>query len=501
MKKPHLLVILDGFGYRKETDYNAITKENTSNFQKFLNTYPNCLLKASGNYVGLMDNMIGNSAVGHLTIGSGRIIKQPALIFHELIENKEIFQDKMLINYFKDAIIKNSTLHLIGLLSDAGVHSHEELLYALLSMAHSYGIKDIVIHPILDGRDVPPASATIYLNKLDNFLKNKIHNAQIGSLHGRFYAMDRDNNWDRIELSYKVLTKKQKILFKTWQQALDCSYEKNITDEFFVPIQIAPDCYVKKEDSVILFNFRADRSMQLARALFDKNIFPKLYVELNWLLTATKYSDNLKVEAIIKEPKVEDTLLDVLEKNNKKIFTIAETEKYAHITYFFNGGREIIRKNETRILIPSIKTDKTYANLPRMSAEGITKAVLDALKENRYDFVLINYANPDMVGHSGDFKATELAIKCIDEQLGILYQEVIEKQNGTLFITSDHGKAETMWDYDLQQPRTAHTNNPVYFIFIDNKSTLKKLNLNKLSDIAPFILKNMGLKVPYKMKK
>jgi 2,3-bisphosphoglycerate-independent phosphoglycerate mutase len=502
MKQITALVILDGFGYRKSSDYNSVFHGNAIHFNRWLNTYPHVLLQASGTAVGLLPNMIGNSEVGHLTLGAGRIIKQPVTRIHDLITSGELFKNSELIQAFKTIAESQSTLHIMGLLSDAGVHAHEEFLYALITMASHYNLKKIVIHAILDGRDVPPASAALYLSMLEKNIQ-KYSNCFIGSIHGRFYAMDRDTNWDRTALSYQILTQPQQITFNSWQAALTYYYEQNITDEFVPPTQLNNQVCIQSEDTVLFFNFRPDRIRQLATALLDETIFPQWFIPIK-LITATCYNPDFysfKVRSICQPPYIENTLLDVLESAGKKIFTIAETEKYAHITYFFNGGREIKRSNETRILIPSVKNVKTYAQVPRMSADLITQAVLKNIATQASDFYLINYANADMVGHSGDYKATCLAIACLDEQLEKLYTEIVLKRNGILYITSDHGKAEDMWDYSINQPRTAHTSNPIYFLEINNhKHNNITLPLTKLSHVAPYILTQADIPVPPEMR-
>ncbi len=498
MQSPSALIILDGFGYSKEHEHNAIYAASPANFQHWLLTYPSALLKASGISVGLLDSMIGNSEVGHLTIGSGRIIKQPVAVLTDMINSGELFKNPLLLKRFKELKITGNTLHLMGLLSDAGVHSHEYHLYGLLNMAVAQGIKDIVVHPFLDGRDVPPKSAAYYLTKLDQLL-HLLGAGRIGSMHGRFYAMDRDHNWQRTQVSYNTLTQAQPRRFTHWQEALDYSYAQGITDEFFYPTQLESE-YFQSGDALIFFNFRADRARQLTSAIIDRKFHafktsPRL---LSWMLTATHYSPSFHTDVLYYKQAVRDTFFDVLQEHNKKIFTIAETEKYAHVTYFFNGGLEKIRSNETRILIPSIGSHlTTYASHPAMSADAITQTVLTSLSENPRDFYLINYANADMVGHSGDFQATTKAITILDEQLAKLFDVLVTKLNGTLYITGDHGKAEEMWDNLANQPRTAHTNNPVFFLAINNSGHLPKdLPLYELSDIAPFILKQLKLPVP-----
>jgi 2,3-bisphosphoglycerate-independent phosphoglycerate mutase len=500
---PHALIILDGFGYRHAHDHNAVYEGHPEHFLRWLTQYPSATLKASGVHVGLLPHMIGNSEVGHLTIGSGRVTKQPVAIFSDSIHDGTFFKNSLLIERFRKLARSKKKLHLMGLLSDAGVHSHIDHLLALIKMARMEGITSIVVHPFLDGRDVPPQSAARYLKMLENELKS-VKNGIIGTMHGRFYAMDRDVHWERIERSYKILTTRQRAQFSTWEQALSASYDQKVTDEFFVPIALHNDAYIQPDDAVIFFNFRADRARELTRALIDKAFtgFPTQPLHLDWMITFTKYHPDFQVDVLLEKKVLNDTFFDVLETAQKHIFTIAETEKYAHVTYFFNGGREVIHQNETRILIPSKRHYATYALIPEMSALEITNAVLQALRENHHDFYLINYANADMVGHSGDFLATCKAVKCLDTQLEKLYERIVKQLNGTLYITADHGKAEEMYDIASHQPRTAHTINKVPFLYINQKEANNgsELPLEELADIAPFILKKLALPIPTQMK-
>ncbi len=495
---PHVLIILDGFGYRHAHAYNAIYQAHPQHFLRWLTEYPHTNIEASGIHVGLLPHMIGNSEVGHLTIGTGRRIKQPVAIITDNINDGSFFKNPLLNNRFDALVNTPHTLHFMGLLSDAGVHSYLYHLKALITLAARKGISNVVVHPFLDGRDVGPKTAAKYLTELEEALQD-LPNGIIGTLHGRFYAMDRDNHWDRTEKSYRVLTEPGISQFENWREALIHSYDNGITDEFFEPITLNKDAAIQEGDAVVFFNFRADRARQLTRAFIEDHFAPfsTRPLNLSWMITFTSYHPDFPVDVLLKKRTVNNTLFDVLEVYNIPLFTIAETEKYAHVTYFFNGGREVIRQNETRILIPSKRHYATYAAVPEMSAPEITKAVLTALDHNTHRFYLINYANADMVGHSGDFDATVKAIKCLDEQLSLLYIQVKER-GGTLYITADHGNAEDMWDPKLDQPRTAHTTNKVPFLYIDAKNTV--LQIKELSDIAPFILKKLGLPIPPEMK-
>ena len=388
----------------------------------------------------------------------------------------------------------------MGLLSDAGVHSHTDHLLALITMAHQQGVESVVVHPFLDGRDTPPQSAAHYLRILEDALA-VIPSGIIGTLHGRFYAMDRDMHWERTERSYTMLTSPCKPQAAHWQEALTRSYDLGITDEFFIPLTLHKDAAFAEGDLILFFNFRADRARQLTQALLEPSTVAFSTGLTYPMITCTSYRPDFKVEVLIEKHTVYDTFFDCLEQAGKRIFTIAETEKYAHVTYFFNGGKECIRPNETRILIPSKRHYATYAQTPEMSAPEITDAVLHGLKEGTHDFYLINYANADMVGHSGDFEATCKAIIALDTQLARLYREVLEVHNGTIYITADHGKAEDMWDFQANQPRTAHTTHKVPFIVLQkDKASIPAILPTELATVAPYILTHLGLSIPAQMK-
>ncbi len=500
-KSPHVLIILDGFGYRCEREHNAIIQANPKQYLSWLNTYPSVTLDAAGTAVGILPHMIGNSEVGHLTIGSGRRIIQPVAEITKTIDNGSFFTNSLLEKRFGELTGTSKRLHLMGLLSDGGVHSHIYHLKALIHLAVKKNIDTVIVHPFLDGRDVAPKTAALYLTELEEAL-SQVKNGIIGTLHGRFYTMDRDNHWDRTEESYRVLTHEQPHL-STWQEALEQSYDNDVTDEFFKPISLHDNAAIQKDDAVIFFNFRADRARQLTRAFIedDFSAFITRPLDLSWMITFTAYHPDFPVDVLLRKRTVHNTFFDILEKHKFPLFTIAETEKYAHVTYFFNGGREVIHQNETRILIPSKRHYETYAQVPKMSAPEITDAVLSALGKNNHRFYLINYANADMVGHSGDFDATVKAIQCLDHELERLYKKVIDELDGTLYIMADHGNAEDMWDSSVAQPRTAHTTNKVPFVYISKQNAQKQLSLTELSDIAPFILEQLGLNVPPEMKR
>lgn len=510
MKTKHItvLVILDGFGSRKNDAFNAIAHAKKPHLNTWLTSYPHATLQAAGEAVGLPKGYIGNSEVGHLTIGAGRVIQQPVSIINNAIEDGTFFTNPLLTQELDRLAHTKKKLHIMGLLSDAGVHSHEKHLYAFIKSAYDHGIRNIVIHPFLDGRDVLPKSAAIYLERLEHFLK-QYPTAIIGSLHGRFYAMDRDLNWDRTAASYYVLIGDYFLAgpviphFPTWQSALDYYYSQDITDEFIPPTPLFPIMQpIQKEDGIIFFNFRPDRARQLTASFVEPYFytFPTGEMPLSFFITPVSYGEAYPTTVLFPSRYITHTLKEIVAAHGKTIFTIAETEKYAQVTYFFNGQKEVIEPGEAQILIPSIKA-RSYVRFPCMSAPKITKQALKSLNKDPFDFYLINYANADMVAHSGDFKATVKAIKCLDKELGKLFEQVVVNMNGTLYITADHGNAENMYDEEHHQPHTAHTANPVPFIMLekDLKDSVITLPLAQLADIAPFILHHMGLPVPPEM--
>lgn len=546
--KPVALVILDGFGYRNDPRYNAIQHARTPHLDFLFATYPHTLLNASGTSVGLLPGFMGNSEVGHLTIGSGRIIPQPVTRLHNAISDGSFFENSTLQQSLATVKEKDSTLHIMGLVSDGGVHSYDEDLFAFLHAAKDAGLKKVVVHPFLDGRDTPPQSAKIYLEKLEKVL-SELGIGTIGSLHGRWFAMDRDHNWERTAACYRILTTPKTTYsengliaddvtlsakeatsptkkldfaspskneldvpsFTSWRAALDHYYHKNITDEFIPPTSLgAPG--ITDGDGIIFFNYRPDRARQLTQLFLDASVKDKIdknirntstaQPHLSAFLTPVSYGlpKTLSQQWMLNPIPVPNTLKEVLVAHDKTIFTIAETEKYAHVTYFFCGGKEEALPHEIRLLIPSIPV-KTYIDHPAMSAALITNSVLKSLEKSPKDFYLINYANADMVGHSGNFSATVKAIECLDEQIAQLYTAIVEKQGGTLLITADHGNAELMADPETGAPLTAHTTNPVPFIHValTEKHAAQTLALKELADIAPYILTLMNLPIPAEM--
>ncbi len=503
MKKniqPTVLVILDGFGHAEASNFNAVTQANTPHLSSWFKDYPNTLLSASGTAVGLPEGTMGNSEVGHLTMGCGTIINQPLTIIHRAVRDGSFATNKILVNNLVQLKKHGGRLHLMGLLSDAGVHSNFEHLVAYLEAAQHAGIQDVFIHAFLDGRDTPPQSAGTYLQALDTTIK-KLGIGTLATIQGRFYAMDRDNNWERTQHSYETLTQPQPINFHDWQSTLQKNYNHKRTDEFVYPTQLNPNGIIKKGDGIIFFNFRPDRARQLTSAFIDHEFdhFPVHNLALSCFITPVQYAPTFHNEVLFTREPIAITLPDVLHAHDKRMFAIAETEKYAHVTYFFSGGREHAYATETHVLIPSIPA-KNYIDLPEMSAQEITKAVLNSLRTDPQNFYLINYANPDMVGHSGNLAATVKAIEYLDGELKKLYDQIITAMDGTLYITSDHGNAEKKRD-DKGQPHTAHTTNKVPFIMIQKnlRGSSLELPLKQLADVAPFILRTMELPVPSQM--
>jgi 2,3-bisphosphoglycerate-independent phosphoglycerate mutase len=498
-KSPTVLVILDGFGYREESDYNAIAHAQTPALNRLRATYPHTLLEASGSAVGLLPGYAGNSEVGHLTIGAGRTILQPGTIIHNDIQDGTFLSNEVLKTTLS-RLPATKKLHIMGLLSDAGVHSSVEHLYAFIQAAELCGIRNIVVHPFLDGRDTPPRSARAYLEALQKYMDE--YGGTIGSVHGRFYAMDRDKNWGRTAQSYRVLTGDGPMDCKDWASVLSYYYERGLTDEFIPPTLCTQQGVISDGDGIIFFNFRPDRARQLTESFVHKgfNAFKRKHIDLAFFITPTDYG--LPTVVLYAQKPVVPTLKEVLSQAGLTLYTIAETEKYAHVTYFFGGGREEAFEHEDRVLIPSIRA-QNYIHYPCMSACKITRAVLQSLKASPHDFYLINYANADMVGHSGDFKATVKAIECVDKQIKKLVETIVYVMHGTLYITADHGNAEEKWDYVACQPRTAHTTNKVPFMVVKHGLECEKVHLplRTLADIAPYVIRAMGLEVPAVMQR
>mgnify|MGYP006370735805 FL=1 len=501
-KKPVMLMILDGFGIAKASDGNAVSLAKKPNFDRLIKEYPHSILEASGMAVGLPEGQMGNSEVGHLNIGAGRIVYQELTRITKAIADGEFFENEELLKAMKNAKENNSALHLMGLLSDGGVHSHINHLKGLLEFAKKEGLTKVYVHAFMDGRDVAPSSGKEFIEKTEEMMK-EIGVGKIATISGRYYAMDRDNRWERVELAYNAIVRGTGNTANSAIEAIEESYKNDKTDEFVVPTVILengePTATVKSGDSVVFFNFRPDRARELTRALTQKDFdgFNAEKLDLTFV-TMTQYDKTFEgVMVAFKPQTLKNTLGEFVANKGLNQLRIAETEKYAHVTFFFNGGVEKPNKNEDRALIASPKV-ATYDLKPEMSAYEVTEELIKRIDSDKYDMIILNYANPDMVGHTGVIPAAVKAIETVDECLGKIADKILEK-NGSLFITADHGNAEVMIDPETGAPFTAHTTDPVPFVWVSNDAKGKSLENGKLSDIAPTMLHEMGLEAPEEM--
>ena len=502
--KPLILMILDGWGYNQDKKGNAVSAANMSNLAYLLDEYPKTLLKACGTDVGLPEGQMGNSEVGHLNIGAGRIVYQELTRIHKAIEDGVLYQNEVLLEAMNRLKGTGKSLHLMGLLSDGGVHSHIKHLFALLDMAVQEGVENIYVHPILDGRDVLPQSAKGYITQLENKL-SELGKGKIASISGRYYAMDRDNRWDRVEKAYRAYVYGDAHMETCPMSAIEQSYDIKIVDEFVPPTAIIdesgqPLATINENDSVIFFNFRADRAREITRAFVDEKFdaFSQPNRPHVQFVCLTEYDSTIECPVAFPPQNLENTLGEVLSANGLKQLRLAETEKYAHVTFFFNGGIEEANEGEERLLISSPNVS-TYNLKPEMSAYEVTEALLTQVKEDKYDVLIVNLANADMVGHTGDFNAAIKALEVVDECVGRIVKEVQER-GGTLLITADHGNAENMLDLETDSPITAHSCNMVPFILVNDYYKGRSLRgSSSLRDIAPTILGLLGLGIPEEM--
>ena len=501
-KKPVMLMILDGFGIAPKSEGNAVALANKPNYDKLVSEYPTTELQASGMAVGLPEGQMGNSEVGHLNIGAGRIVYQELTRITKAIQDGDFFENEALLKAMKNAKENNAALHLMGLLSDGGVHSHIEHLRGLLEFAKKEGLQKVYVHAFMDGRDVPPSSGKDFIIKTEEMMK-EVGVGQIATVSGRYYAMDRDNRWERVELAYNALVLGKGETATSAVEAIEKSYHDNKTDEFVLPCVVLEDGHptatIKNGDSVVFFNFRPDRAREITRAINDKVFdgFKRETLNLTFV-TMTQYDKTLEgVEIAFKPQTLVNTLGEYVSGKGLQQLRIAETEKYAHVTFFFNGGVEKENPGEERKVIPSPKV-ATYDLKPEMSAFEVTDELIARLDEDKYDMIILNYANPDMVGHTGVVDAAIKAVEAVDTCLGKVAEKVLEK-DGTLFITADHGNAETEIDFSTGNPFTAHTTNPVPFVWVSNNVDGRKLKAGKLADIAPTMLGVMGVEVPAEM--
>lgn len=503
-KKPVVLMILDGYGLNEKKEGNAVALAATPVMDKLMKEYPFVRGNASGMAVGLPDGQMGNSEVGHLNMGAGRIVYQELTRITKEIQDGTFFENPALMDAVKNCKQKDSALHMFGLLSDGGVHSHNTHLYGLLELAKRNGLKKVYVHAFLDGRDTPPASGKDYVAQLEEKMA-ELGVGEVASVSGRYYAMDRDNNYDRVEIAYRALTKGEGQTADSAQEAVQNSYDKEETDEFVKPTVVmkngAPTAVIKDGDSVIFFNFRPDRAREITRCFCDDD-FTRFDRGKRLELTYVCFSDYDPTipnkEVAFHKISVTNTFGEWLAANHMKQARIAETEKYAHVTFFFNGGVEEPNEGEDRILVNSPKDVATYDLKPQMSAYEVCDRLVEAIRSGKYDVVIINFANPDMVGHTGVLEAAKKAVEAVDECVGKAV-EAVKEVDGALFICADHGNAEQLIDYETGEPFTAHTTNQVPFILVnyDEDYTLRENGC--LADIVPTLIEIMGKEQPAEM--
>ena len=493
---PLVLLILDGFSLSEPGPGNAVSLASTPNFDKLWQNYPHCQLEASGLAVGLPTGQMGNSEVGHTNIGAGRIVKQDLVEIDDAIVSEDFFTKPILQKALATAKERGSKLHLLGLVSDGGVHSHLNHLIALLKAAKQANIDQTYVHVITDGRDTAPKSALGFVQQLDLAILD-LGIGEIATVMGRYYAMDRDKRWERVAKAYNALTAGIGERYDSAEEAITASYTNDITDEFILPSVINQNGLIETGDVVICFNFRSDRMIQIVKILEDPHAADftvEQPADNLAIFTMTPYSTDIKADVLFAKPLLKRTLGEIIAANHLRQSRIAETEKYAHVTYFMNGGIEQQFKNENRILIPSPKV-ATYDMQPEMSVEQVAQAVIETIEQKTSDVLIVNFANCDMVGHTGDIPATIKAVEAVDSALGRVWQAV-ERAGGSLLITADHGNAETMLEAD-GKPCTSHTTNPVPFIVVGREPV--KLQNGKLADIAPTILQLLNVKQPTEM--
>jgi 2,3-bisphosphoglycerate-independent phosphoglycerate mutase len=499
--KPFVLIVLDGWGLGEPSPHNAIYVARTPNMDYLINNYPFSRLGCSGLDVGLPEGQMGNSEVGHLNLGAGRIVYQDYTRINLAIKDGSFFKNPVLNEAIDYAQKHGGSVHFLGLVSDGGVHSHLEHLFALLELARQRNQNQVYIHAFLDGRDTPPKSALNYLKQLEEFIVAK-GVGRIATISGRYYAMDRDKRWERTKKAFEALVFGRGLKEESALEAVKKAYERGETDEFVVPTVIGDYQGINPGDALIFFNFRPDRARQLTRALaladfneFDRESYrPDIY-----FVCLTEYDATFNLPIAFPPEKLTNILADVLERENLTQLRIAETEKYAHVTFFFNGGDEKPRKNEDRILIPSPKV-ATYDLKPEMSAYEVTENLIEKIRTNKYDFILVNYANADMVGHTGVFEAAVRAIEAVDQCVGRVVEETL-KAGGELIITADHGNADKMLEnIDSEaSPHTAHTTSEVPFIFVSSFRSAILRSRGILADVAPTILHALSLPKPKEM--
>lgn len=502
-KKPVVLMILDGYGLNDNCEANAVCEGKTPVMDQLRSQCPFVEGNASGMAVGLPDGQMGNSEVGHLNMGAGRIVYQELTRITKSIKDGDFFQVPAFLEAVKNCKEHGSALHLFGLVSDGGVHSHNTHIYGLLELAKRHGLSKVFVHCFLDGRDTPPTSGRDFVAELEAEMK-KTGVGKVASVMGRYYAMDRDNRWDRVESAYRVLTKGDSILAESATEGIQASYDDGKNDEFVLPFSVAengkPVAVIQDQDSVIFFNFRPDRAREITRAFCDDS-FSGFDREKRLDLTYVCFTDydetiSNKLVAFHKES-ITNTFGEFLAANGKTQARIAETEKYAHVTFFFNGGIEEPNQGEDRILVKSPKV-ATYDLQPEMSAPEVCDKLVEAIKSDKYDVIIINFANPDMVGHTGVEPAAIKAIETVDACVGRAV-DAIKEVNGVMFICADHGNAEQLVDYETGEPFTAHTTNPVPFILVNADPSYQLREGGCLADIAPTLIELLGMEKPKEM--
>ena len=502
-KKPLLLMILDGWGINPEEESNAVAQAKTPNMNRLSAEYPSSEIDGSGMSVGLPEGQMGNSEVGHTNIGAGRVVYQDLTRISKSIKDGDFFENPVLVECMQKAKAGSGRLHLSGLLSDGGVHSHDTHLYALIEMAKRQGVPEVYVHALLDGRDTPPQSGGEYLARLEAEIARLGH-GKIATVIGRYYAMDRDNRWERVERAYRAIVQGEGKEYDSAESAIKASYEAGVTDEFVEPCVIvnggAAVGKVTDGDGFIFFNFRSDRAREITRSLtdpafegFKREIFPKL----SCYVCLTSYDETFNLPVAFGNEELVNIFGEVIGNAGLTQLRIAETEKYAHVTFFFNGGREQPFPGEDRALIPSPKEVSTYDQKPEMSAYLVTEELLKRLDQDKYDVIILNFANADMVGHTGVMAAAIRAVEVVDECVGKLVDKVREK-GGVALITADHGNAEMMSD-DQGGPHTAHTCQRAPVVLVDDTRKGVKLRKGVLADLAPTMLEILGLPQPAEM--
>jgi 2,3-bisphosphoglycerate-independent phosphoglycerate mutase len=503
MSKPLLLMILDGWGINSNRENNAIALANPPVMGRLCREYPYTELQASGMAVGLPDGQMGNSEVGHLNIGAGRIVYQELTRITKAISDGSFFRNSVLLDCLAKTRCTGGRIHLAGLVSDGGVHSHNSHLYALLELARREGVQEVFVHCFLDGRDTPPQSAIEYISSLEEEMK-KIGVGRIATVMGRYYAMDRDNRWERVEKAYNAMAFGEGNLVECALTAIQNNYHQGIHDEFVIPSvvcdQNGPVGTIRDGDGFIFFNFRSDRVREITRAFTDSAFtgFSSFFrPELSSFVCLTEYDETFGLPVAFASQELQNILGEVVSKAGLRQLRIAETEKYAHVTFFFNGGNETPYPGEERLLVPSPKEVATYDLKPEMSIYQVSVELIARLNENRFDFIVLNFANPDMVGHTGVLKAAVKAVSAVDVCVGVVVDKVLS-QGGSLLITADHGNAECMVD-ENGNPHTAHTCNPVPLVLVGDAGKGLQLRSGVLADLAPTVLEILGIPKPAEM--